>query len=327
MNKKLTVVFAFFFLPFLFSGCNLNIISNLNYIDYRQEMRSFIIELSDYAKTINSKFLIVPQNGQQLITTSGEVNSKVEYEYISSIDAVGRESLIYGYNKDNKETPAEDKKLMLELCLLLEEKNIEVLVTDYVKTQSKVDNSYKENNSNQFISFAANQRNLNNIPTYPISPYNENSFDILEISNAKNFLYLINSENYNTKQEFIEAISKTNYDVIIIDLYHNEVIYTKQEINLLKIKANGKSRLVLCYMSIGEAESYRYYKKENWLGEKPSWLLEENPKWDENYKIKYWKEEWKDIIYGNNKSYLYKIIYSGFDGVYLDIIDAYEYFE
>jgi len=33
------------------------------------------------------------------------------------------------------------------------------------------------------------------------------------------------------------------------------------------------------------------------------------------------------IIYGNNNSYLKKILDAGFDGVYLDIIDAFEYFE
>ena len=33
------------------------------------------------------------------------------------------------------------------------------------------------------------------------------------------------------------------------------------------------------------------------------------------------------IIYGNNNSYLEKILDAGFDGVYLDIIDAFEYFE
>ena len=41
----------------------------------------------------------------------------------------------------------------------------------------------------------------------------------------------------------------------------------------------------------------------------------------------YWQPEWKDIIYGNDDSYLKKILDAGFDGVYLDIIDAYERYE
>ncbi len=80
-------------------------------------------------------------------------------------------------------------------------------------------------------------------------------------------------------------------------------------------------------MSIGEAEDYRYYWNENWIANPPDWLAGENPDWEGNYKVKYWYSEWQNIIYGNNSSYLKKIIDAGFDGVYLDIIDAYEYFD
>jgi len=80
-------------------------------------------------------------------------------------------------------------------------------------------------------------------------------------------------------------------------------------------------------MSIGEAEDYRYYWKAEWKTNPPSWLAEENPNWPGNYKVRYWNEDWQNIIYGNNDSYLRKILDAGFDGVYLDIIDAFEYFE
>jgi len=43
--------------------------------------------------------------------------------------------------------------------------------------------------------------------------------------------------------------------------------------------------------------------------------------------VKYWNQEWQGIIYKNYDSYLDKITAAGFDGVYLDIIDAFEYFE
>tara|TARA_Y100000782_G_C10186254_1_gene266778 strand:+ start:5809 stop:6066 length:258 start_codon:yes stop_codon:yes gene_type:complete len=60
---------------------------------------------------------------------------------------------------------------------------------------------------------------------------------------------------------------------------------------------------------------------------KPSFLAEENPDWEGNYNVKYWNTDWQNIIYGNNDAYVKKIIDTGFDGVYLDIIDAFEYFE
>jgi len=84
---------------------------------------------------------------------------------------------------------------------------------------------------------------------------------------------------------------------------------------------------VIAYMSIGEAESYRYYWKTAWNTNMPVWMGQENPNWHGNYKVRYWMKKWQKIIYGNDNSYVKKIINQGFDGVYLDIIDAYEYFE
>jgi cysteinyl-tRNA synthetase len=80
-------------------------------------------------------------------------------------------------------------------------------------------------------------------------------------------------------------------------------------------------------MSIGEAEDYRYYWQTEWEKDPPSWLAEENPEWSGNYKVQYWNKDWQNIIYGKGNSYLNKILDVGFDGVYLDIIDAFQYFE
>ena len=60
---------------------------------YRQDMRDFVIGISKYTKAINSKFIIIPQNGQELITDNGEGNGKAELDYLSAIDATGRESM------------------------------------------------------------------------------------------------------------------------------------------------------------------------------------------------------------------------------------------
>lgn len=326
MNRRNHYLFPIILL-LLATGCKkLDPDEQIN-IDYRQEMRDFVINMSVYAKTINSDFLIIPQNGQELITDSGEGSGSPETDYLRAFDATGRESMFFGYDRDNKETPSEDRKHMLELCLLCEQFNVEVLTTDCCSTQSKMDNSYQINEDNGFISFAADERELNNIPNYPVGPYNENSNDIEHISQAKNFLYLINSEEYGSKQDFINSLTETNYDLLIMDLYHNEASYTSAEIEALQSKQNGGNRLVVCYMSIGEAEDYRYYWQENWDNEKPSWMEPENPNWKGNYKVKYWEPEWQNIVFGNESSYLKKILDLGFDGVYLDIIDGFEYFE
>lgn len=187
--------------------------------------------------------------------------------------------------------------------------------------------SYNNNALKGYISFAADHRDLDNIPGYPLLPFNMDTNNILSLSDAKNFLYLINTEQYQSKQGFINAVSASNYDIIIMDMNFNDEVFNVAEINSLKNKANGGKRLVICYMSIGEAEDYRYYWQHFWTGIPPQWVVAENSVWAGNYKVKYWDKEWQSIIFGNPNSYTNRIINVGFDGVYLDIIDGFEYFE
>jgi cysteinyl-tRNA synthetase len=235
--------------------------------------------------------------------------------------------MFYGYEDDDQPTPAAETSHLLSLCILCEEHGVEVLATDYCSTHSNMDDSYLQNAQNGFISFAADQRELNNIPDYPSEPWNVNSSDVFEIPLAKNFLYLLNGENYSTKQEFISAVCSTDYDAVIMDLFYEGEQFTREELEQMRFKNNGGRRILICYMSIGEAEDYRYYWQPEWNTHKPSWLGEENPFWPGNYKVDYWNPEWQAIIFGNENSYLQKIIDTGFDGVYLDIIDAFEFFE
>jgi cysteinyl-tRNA synthetase len=150
---------------------------------------------------------------------------------------------------------------------------------------------------------------------------------VIELSDAKNFLYLINPEStFTSREDLIMGLIQTDYDVLIIDAFYGERVLDSVAVGALRRQA-GRTRLVLAYMSIGEAEDYRYYWDASWATSPPSWLAEENPEWEGNYKVRYWEKGWRNIIYGNDNSYLQKIINAGFDGVYLDIIDAFEYFE
>ena len=297
-------------------------------IDFKREMRNFVQGISTYSKNINQNFIIIPQNGNELATENGNINGNPATSYLNAIDGQGQEDLYYGYDGDDKATSQNDINYLKPFLDIEENNGVEVLVTDYCSTHSKMDDSYAKNNANGYISFAASERNLNVIPDYPATPYNVNSNDINTLSDAKNFLYLINPENFSSKQDFINDVSQTNYDLILMDLFFNDnQEYTQSEIAALKTKANGGKRLVISYMSIGEEEDYRYYWQSDWDKNKPEWLDKENPNWKGNYKVWYWEKEWQDIIYGNDNSYLKKILDAGFDGVYLDIIDAFDYYE
>lgn len=296
--------------------------------DFKQEMREFVIGISQYSKSTNPNFLIVPQNGIELVSSNGDISGTPHTAYLNAIDANGQEDLFYGYDNDDQATSTTVNDYLKGLLNISKNFGNTILVTDYCSTTSKMTNSYLENLNQGYISFAANHRELDNIPNFPYPIHQENNTIVTNLSQVRNFLYLINPTNFTTKSDFITAVTSTNYDLLIMDLYFNDgTAFTSYEINQLKNKANGGQRLVISYMSIGEAENYRYYWQSDWNSNKPSWLDDENPDWAGNFKVKYWESGWQNIIYGNDNSYLKKILNANFDGVYLDIIDAFEFYE
>jgi cysteinyl-tRNA synthetase len=149
-------------------------------------------------------------------------------------------------------------------------------------------------------------------------------------------------------------IAASPYDLVVIDYSRNGKEagrFTPAEMKLMQEKPDGSRRLVIAYMSIGEAEDYRFYWQRGWsepapirqsqneaetkeLPDKfetvrvprliaPSWLGRENERWRGNYHVRFWYPGWQDIIMYNEDSYLSRIIAAGFDGVYLDRVDAY----
>jgi len=157
-----------------------------------------------------------------------------------------------------------------------------------------------------------------------------------ELLSMKTFGYQLQNLN-------VSELVSSPYDLLILDYSFDgsdESALKKEQVE--EIIAGKNNRLVVSYFSIGEAEDYRYYFKSSWVKLKkkatckvgltksaPSWLDGPNRSFCGNYKTRYWERAWKRILFGTqngeNKSYLDRIIDAGFQGVYLDIIDGYEY--
>jgi cysteinyl-tRNA synthetase, unknown class len=135
---------------------------------------------------------------------------------------------------------------------------------------------------------------------------------------------------YQLQNPKIEDLSRSGFSLAVIDYSKNgsdSKRFSKQELQQL-VTTNV---LPIAYISIGEAESYRFYWQNKWVNQKdnnkltaeaPQWLGHTNPDWAGNHKVRYWNHEWRDNFI---KPYLDKIIEQGFHGVYLDIIDGFEY--
>lgn len=138
----------------------------------------------------------------------------------------------------------------------------------------------------------------------------------------------------------LAAIGSSQYDLAVIDYSADgsaAAAFTHDQIAALKASTGGK--VVLAYLSIGEAEDYRFYwELENgspggdWRARPPAWLGPENPDFpgnSGNYKARYWDPEWQEIIIANpgghpvlggEESYLDRLVAAGFDGVFLDML-------
>lgn len=149
-------------------------------------------------------------------------------------------------------------------------------------------------------------------------------------------------------------IAASAHDLVVIDYSRNgshAARFTRDEVKAMQIKPDGGRRLVLAYMSIGEAEDYRFYWNRNWTEPAPyrspngatatlpseprpetvriprliapGWLGRENQHWKGNYHVRFWYDGWQELIMHNPDSYLSRVIEAGFDGVYLDRVDVY----
>ena len=278
------------------------------------EMQAFVGEISAYAKGLNPGFVIIPQNGIQLAFNNTKSENGINLNYLEAIDGFALEELFY-----NKKALDVDERYEY-LQELKQYKKI--MVSEFVKNSDDIADAYQKNNNENFACFVRSNDNYyyNQIPS---SVYNENSNNITQLAEIKNFLYLINAENYSSKQQLIDALRNTNFDLLLIDLFFNDEQLSAADIAQLKTKKNGAQRLVISYMNIGSAENYRYYWKSDWKLHHPKWIKKRYKGYKDEYYVEFWNQEWKDVIYGNNESYLKKIIDTGFDGVFLDNVEAY----
>lgn len=125
-------------------------------------------------------------------------------------------------------------------------------------------------------------------------------------------------QNFNTNA----LATGTGYNLVVTDYsYDGSNANRVPAADVTTVKNSDK--LYVSYISIGEAEDYRSYWQTGWAGNPPAWLGPENPNWQGNYKVRYWDTAWQNIVY----SYVDTIIAQDFDGIYLDIIDAWYYWQ
>lgn len=279
-----------------------------------EKMQKFIIDLSDYAKSQSPNFIIIPQNGIELAFKSLDPSKELNTKYLNSIDGFGVEELFFNG------THQPDNYRLEMLRKLKDEKKI--MVSEYITHNDSISSVITKNHQEGFLCFPRDSANYN-YTEIPFPILNSNPNIISNLSEAQNYLYLINPEKFSDKTEMIDSIAQTNYDLILIDLFVFGEELLASDIEELKTKPNGAKRLVIAYINIGAVETYRYYWQDDWKLGSPSWIVKEYEGYPNEYYINFWNKQWRDIIYGNDTSYIKKIIDAHFDGAYLDNTEVY----
>lgn len=147
----------------------------------------------------------------------------------------------------------------------------------------------------------------------------------------KSMAYVLQADKLaSTRAAAVQKLASSDRDIIVIDAaFSSDGDWTPAEIET--IRAGKSGRRVVAYVSIGEAEDYRPYWQKSWDADHdgkpdataPKFLNTENPDWKGNYRVRYWQPEWQQIMLPT----VDKVVAQGFDGIYLDIVDAFEFYE
>lgn len=127
----------------------------------------------------------------------------------------------------------------------------------------------------------------------------------------------------------LQKLAESHYDMLVVDDTRSIAGLTSYDmkafVTLLhsSLGSSGQPKLVLAYMDIGEAENYRWYWQSGWAVGNPDWIVAIDPDgWAGNYPIKFWRPAWRNILFGSASSYLDMVLADGFDGIYLDWVEA-----
>jgi len=113
---------------------------------------------------------------------------------------------------------------------------------------------------------------------------------------------------YYIKDVDVDKVVEAKVDMVVIDLETKTAPITKVQVQ--KLKDSGK--VVIAYLSLGEAEDYRGYWDEQWKPGNPEWLGKQSTVWKGNYVVKdLMSKQWTEV----SKALISQAKQLGFDGI------------
>ncbi len=310
--------------------------------NHREYMRDIVITLAAYGKQRNSSFLAMVRNGPELL-----IKEKREYNwetardpdgatdkylpvgsvirpYLEAIDGMLIDGLFCGRDAIDQTTDASVTRDLLNAAGVLRKEGRQVFSIEYCPTAATRAAVAKKAREAHILSYLAPDpdKRLARLPHE--HPAEENPRPVTDLADVRNFLPMMHSDRFGSRDEWVAALGATNYDMLLLDpFWRDSEALTAADVKSLRYKALGMPRLVLATLPIGRATDTRFYWKREWRPGNPAWLVAPDLIEPSQMIVRYWSAEWKDII----GKYMQGLVDLGFDGVVFDTAEAYLYFE
>lgn len=164
--------------------------------------------------------------------------------------------------------------------------------------------------------------------------FGNTSGSVSALKNVKLFMYQIQ---HIWHEGAVDALADTHYDMLIVEPTATQKGYEDFDMKgmVAKLHAssakNIKNKLVFAYVDIAEAEEWKTYWQDGvWKAPTtkecghpgtPSFMVHMDPDdWEGVYPVAFWDSKWVEII----KDMFKRFAEAGFDGAYLDWIEAYQ---
>lgn len=297
-------------------------------VNFREELRQFVINIGTFARSGNPDFKIIAEDALGIVVKSDAEDDAQMFPaktLMVNIDGVLQREVSTLVTK--KQVTEESILIRDKAINIVAETGLNVLALEFADGQKEISEAYGADSKKGIVPFVAENTNLSSIPTYPKPVFNLNSESITALKDVKNFLYLENTQGFGSMADYIKAVHDTDYDAIIINVYHGRDPLNANDVRLLKFKKTGGRRLVFATMDITTAASSHYYWKQDWKQGSPAFIdapLRSDP---DRYRTHFWDPELQSIFYGSASSYVAGIITLGFDGVVIRGLNAWRYWE
>jgi endo-alpha-1,4-polygalactosaminidase (GH114 family) len=296
-------------------------------------MRRFVQASAAFVRSQRADFAVIAEGGVDLLVKQDEADrlkTAPARAYMQALDGL----IVPGLFFDDPARPGVEPtptRLNRRLGLLdnAREHRIKIMVVDFAQGVDDAQEAIRRASELGFIPFPSPQpiELINALPRFPARPFRENGDSIVSFPAVRNFMILSDSRPFGREDEFALKLHDTNFDAVVVDVFHGRQPLSRAAVETLKYKKLGSRRLVLARVNIASISAGSFFWKPNWREGSPNFIGSPMAGDPDRHWVQYWRPAWQRLVNGGAESYLFGVVAQGFDGVVLAGLDAWYQFD